>query len=68
MKKHIQRDDLLGKTIDVHTHAGIQMREAVQLSFPYSSSVEDLAYRQRANGVDAMVVFPISPAFHYNSI
>ena len=60
------RADLAGKTIDIHSHAGIQMREAAQISFPYCSSVEDLAYRQRANGVDAAVVFPIAPALFFD--
>ena len=64
--KHISRADLAGKTIDIHTHAGIQIREAAQISFPYCSSIEDLSYRQRANGVDVAVVFPISPAFYYD--
>jgi len=66
VKKHIQPVDLLGKTVDVHSHVGIQIREAAQIAFPYCSSVEDLHYRQIANGVDASVVFPISPAFFFD--
>ena len=66
IEKHIRRQDLIGKTIDVHSHVGIQLREAAQISFPYCSSVEDLAYRQKANGVDVSVVFPTSPAFYFD--
>ena len=65
-EKHLRREDLAGKTIDIHSHVGIQIREAAQISFPYCSSVEDLAYRQRANGVDVSVVFPISAAFFFD--
>ncbi len=65
-ERHIQRHDLIGKTIDIHSHIGVAVREAAQIHFPYCSSAEDLAYRQQANGVDYGVVFPISPAFHYD--
>ncbi len=65
-EKRIRREDLVGKTVDIHSHAGIQIREAAQISFPYCSSIEDLAYRQKANGVDISVVFPISSAFFYD--
>ncbi len=66
IEKHICRADLIGKTIDIHSHAGIQIREAAQISFPYCSSVEDLAYRQRANGVDVSVVFPTGPDLFFD--
>ena len=64
--KHLRRADLVGKTIDIHSHAGIQIREAAQISFPYCASVEDLAYRQQANGVDAAVVFPTGPDLFFD--
>ncbi|MCX6030351.1 MAG: amidohydrolase family protein [Chloroflexi bacterium] len=66
IEKHIRHADLIGKTIDIHSHVGIQIREAAQTSFPYCSSVEDLAYRQKANGVDVSVVFPTNPAFFFD--
>ena len=66
IEKHIRRADLVGKTIDIHSHAGIQIREAAQIGFPYCASVEDLAYRQRANGVDAAVVFPTGPDLFFD--
>jgi predicted TIM-barrel fold metal-dependent hydrolase len=65
-QRRVRPEDLSGKTIDIHTHIGIQIREAAQISFPYCSSAEDLAYRAMANHVDAMVVFPISPAFYFD--
>jgi predicted TIM-barrel fold metal-dependent hydrolase len=65
-EKHLQREDLVGKTIDIHSHAGIQIKEAAQIEFPYCASVEDLSYRQRANGVDVSVVFPASPALYFD--
>jgi predicted TIM-barrel fold metal-dependent hydrolase len=66
IEKHIRRADLVGKTIDIHAHAGIQVREAAQINFPYCASVEDLAYRQRANGVDVSVVFPSGPDLFFD--
>jgi len=66
VERHIRRADLAGKVIDAHSHIGIALREAAQINFPYCSSAEDLAYRHKANGVDFGVVFPISPALHYD--
>ena len=66
IEKHIHGADLVGKTIDIHSHAGIQIREAAQISFPYCASVEDLAYRQKANGVDVAVVFPTGPDLFFD--
>jgi predicted TIM-barrel fold metal-dependent hydrolase len=66
VEKHLQPGDLVGKTVDVHSHVGIQIREAAQIAFPYCSSVEDLYYRHMANGVDVSVIFPISPAFFFD--
>jgi predicted TIM-barrel fold metal-dependent hydrolase len=66
IERHLHRADLAGKVIDAHSHIGVALREAAQINFPYCSSAEDLAYRQKANGVDFGVVFPISPALHYD--
>ncbi len=60
------RTDLIGKTIDIHSHAGIQIRETAQIHFPYCSSIEDLAYRHKANGVDASAVFPAGPDLFFD--
>ncbi len=64
--KHLSRADLAGKVIDAHSHIGIALREAAQINYPYCSSAEDLAYRQKANAVDCGIVFPISPALYYD--
>jgi predicted TIM-barrel fold metal-dependent hydrolase len=64
--KHIVREDLIGKTIDIHSHVGIQIREAALIEFPYCASVEDQAYRQVANDVDVAVVFPASPTLYFD--
>jgi predicted TIM-barrel fold metal-dependent hydrolase len=66
IEKHLRRADLVGKTVDIHSHAGIQIRAAAQIDFPYCASVEDLAYRQKANGVDAAVVFPSGPELFFD--
>ena len=66
IEKHLCCANLIGKTIDIHSHAGIQIREAAQVSFPYCASVEDLAYRQKANGVDVSVVFPTGPDLFFD--
>jgi predicted TIM-barrel fold metal-dependent hydrolase len=66
IKRHIWPEDLVGKTIDIHSHVGIQIREAAHISFPYCASIEDLYYRQRANGVDVSVVFPIGPELFFD--
>jgi hypothetical protein len=66
VQRHIHRQDLVGKVIDAHSHIGIALREAAQINFPYCSSAEDLAYRQKANGIDFGVVFPIAPTLHYD--
>jgi len=66
VQQHLRREDLVGKVIDAHSHIGIALREAAQINYPYCSCAEDLAYRQKANGVDFGVVFPISPALYYD--
>jgi predicted TIM-barrel fold metal-dependent hydrolase len=66
VERRTRRADLTGKTIDIHCHAGIQVREAAQIGFPYCASIEDLAYRQKANGVDASVVFPSGPDLFFD--
>ena len=66
VQQHLRREDLVGKVIDAHSHIGIALREAAQINYPYCSCAEDLAYRQKANGVDFGVVFPISTALYYD--
>jgi hypothetical protein len=64
--KRLQREDLAGKVIDVHSHAGVHWKALADIGFPYCSSIEDLYYRQRANGVDVSAVFPIYPVLHFD--
>ena len=56
--KHIHPDDLVGKTVDAHTHVGIDLRAFAQIGFPYCSSLEGLYYRMKCHNVDYAVVFP----------
>jgi predicted TIM-barrel fold metal-dependent hydrolase len=53
--------DLAGRTIDIHSHLGLSVKAYAACEYPYCQSIEDLCYRQRANGVDAGVVFPFAP-------
>jgi len=64
--KHIGKSDLTGKVVDVHAHVGINIKAFAESGFPYCSSVEDLYYRQTANGVDCSVIFPITPELYFD--
>jgi predicted TIM-barrel fold metal-dependent hydrolase len=64
--KCIRRADLLGKTMDIHSHVGVQIKALAEIGFPYASTIEDLYYRQLAGGVDASVVFPIAPTLYFD--
>jgi len=66
VSKHLQRQDLIGKVIDAHAHAGLNIKAFAETGFPYCSSIEDLFYRQSANGVDCSVVFPITPELFFD--
>lgn len=55
---HVMPEDLEDKVIDIHSHIGVSLKAYAALEFPYSQTVEDLLYRQKANGVDVNVVFP----------
>jgi predicted TIM-barrel fold metal-dependent hydrolase len=58
-QKHIHREELIGKIIDAHTHAGIDLKAFAQIGFPYSCSIEGLYYRMKCFGVNYAVVFPM---------
>jgi len=64
--RRLTRRDLVGKVIDVHSHAGIHLKAAADIGFPYCASVEDLYYRQRTNGVDVSAVFPLFPLLFFD--
>ena len=65
-KKHIQPNDLADRVIDIHAHTGINLKSFAQLEFPYCSSLEDIYYRQVANGVNCSVVFPINANLYFD--
>ncbi|MHB0936209.1 MAG: amidohydrolase family protein [Armatimonadota bacterium] len=62
----MKREDLQGKTIDVHTHAGVSLETYARGEYPYASTVEGLHYQQLAGGVDVSVVFPFTPHLHFD--
>ena len=59
-------EDLAGKVIDIHSHAGVSLKAYMRTEFPYCQSFEDLYYRQIACGVDANVVFPFSEDLYFD--
>ncbi|MFO7899322.1 MAG: amidohydrolase family protein, partial [Planctomycetota bacterium] len=59
------RADFEGKTIDGHAHAGVSLKAYALGEYPYAQSVEGLAYRMRACGVDGAVVFPYTPDLYF---
>ncbi len=61
----IQRADLVGKLIDGHSHAGVDLKMYARREYPYAQSVESLYYRQLAGGVDVNVVFPLSADLYF---
>lgn len=64
--KHLCREDLENKIIDIHSHVGISQRLYSRLEYPYGQSVEGLYYRQKAVGVDVNVIFPLSPDLYFD--
>jgi predicted TIM-barrel fold metal-dependent hydrolase len=65
-QRQIRAHDLRGKTIDVHTHVGVNVQAYARLEFPYCQSLEGLYYKQKANGVDYSVVFPFSGDLYFD--
>ncbi len=59
-------DDLTGRTIDCHTHAGVNLRMYIRGEFPYAQTVESLRAQQDTGGVDVTVVFPFSGDLFYD--
>jgi predicted TIM-barrel fold metal-dependent hydrolase len=64
--RHLRPEDLVGKTIDVHSHLGVSLKSYACLEYPYAQSVEGLYYRQLAGHVDVNVVFPFSPDLYFD--
>ena len=59
--KHLTRNDLKGKVIDVHSHVGIALKEYCCGEYPYAQTADGIYYQQLAGGVDVNVVFPFMP-------
>ena len=59
------RVDFEGKVIDAHAHVGVSLKAYALGEYPYAQTVEGLAYRMGACGVDAAVVFPYTPELHF---
>jgi hypothetical protein len=56
----VKPDSLKGKTIDIHSHVGINLKAFINLEYPYAQTIEGLYCQQRAGGVDINVVFPFT--------
>ncbi len=65
MRLHSRRT-LAGKMIDVHNHVGVSINAYARQEYPYAATVEGIGYRQKANGIDASVVFPLSPDLYFD--
>ncbi|MDK1031891.1 MAG: amidohydrolase family protein [Planctomycetia bacterium] len=59
-RERLSRGDLAGKTIDVHSHAGVSLKAYGLMEYPYAQTVEGLYYQQKSGGVDVNVVFPLT--------
>ncbi|NOY74355.1 MAG: amidohydrolase family protein [Kiritimatiellaeota bacterium] len=56
--KHLKRWDLVGKTIDCHSHVGVALKMYGLVEYPYAETAEGIYYKQISAGVDINVVFP----------
>lgn len=64
--KRIGPEDLAGRSVDIHSHAGVSLKSFANNEYPYGQSLEGLSYARRANGIDLGVVFPFTPELHFN--
>ena len=64
--KKLTREQLEGKTIDIHTHVGISYGMYMNQSFPCCQSAEDLCYRLAANNIDVAMSFPFGADLHFD--
>ena len=65
-RRRITREELAGKVIDVHSHAGVSIKAYACREYPYAETVETLRCRQRASRVvDVNVVFPIGADLYF---
>lgn len=66
MRDRLSRRVLEGKTIDVHSHAGVSLETYARGEYPYAMPVEGLYYQQLAGGIDVNVVFPFTPHLRFD--
>ena len=66
VERHIMPGQLDGKVTDVHTHVGINLQMYLQGAFPPCQSLEGLAAKQAACGVDLSVTFAYSADLHFD--
>ena len=59
-QKHLSRNALRGKVIDVHSHVGVELKHYSCLEYPYAQTAEGIYYQQLSGGVDVNVVFPFT--------
>lgn len=60
VERHLTRADLRGKTIDSHSHVGVELKMYCRNEYPYAETAEGIYYKQLSSGVDVNVVFPFS--------
>lgn len=65
-ERHLQRESLIGKVIDVHSHAGVSLKAYANMEYPYAQTLEGLARQQTCGGVDVNVVFPVSADLYFD--
>lgn len=61
----LTRDNLAGKWIDCHSHAGVDVKAYACGEYPYAATIEGIYYRQKTCGIEVNVVFPYSPALYF---
>ena len=57
-----------GKTLDIHSHAGVSLKAYACQEYPYAATIEGLAGQQAAHGVDANVVFPFTADLFFDPV
>jgi predicted TIM-barrel fold metal-dependent hydrolase len=66
--KHLGPENLQDKTIDSHSHAGVELKAYSRMEFPYAETIEGLYHRQISAGVDVNVVFPFSGDLFFDPV
>ena len=64
--KRLGAEDVVGNIVDVRAHAGFSVKSFANCEYPYGQTIEGLAYKHAANGVDFGVVFPFVPELYFD--